>query len=222
MTLPPFHFLKRHFSQSTYIEKFTFFRFPLTDTIFLNKTSYFPPTIQNSIFGGGEKGKQKYIQPWTLLPSKYNLSNFKGTQPLYYWPIFRDEDPVFGSWYGSGALGPDLWKIFKIPFNRFLDNLQVLFYVFLIFCVRSSIDALDPENLPGSVKIRTGSGSRALRLAENVWHQKYENKKRRLAKLSRIFLQKYFKYLLSFGVQSPGPEILPKPDPHPCLYLPLM
>ena len=57
--------------------------------------------------------------------------------------------------------------------------MQVLFFVFLIFCVGRSIDALDPENQPGSgsVKIRTGSGSRALRLTENVWHQKYENKK---------------------------------------------
>ena len=31
------------------------------------------------------------------------------------------------------------------------------------FWVRSSIDVLDPENMPGSGKIRTGSGSRAYR-----------------------------------------------------------
>ena len=53
---------------------------------------------------------------------------------------------------------------------NFLGNLQVLFFVFLILFVRRSIDALDPENQPGA-------GSEALRLTENVWHQKYENKK---------------------------------------------
>ena len=37
--------------------------------------------------------------------------------------------------------------------------------------------ALDIENQPGSDKIRTRSGSRALRLTENDWNQKYENKK---------------------------------------------
>ena len=57
--------------------------------------------------------------------------------------------------------------------------MQVLFFVFIIFCVRRSIDALYQENQPGSGsgKIRTGTGSRALRLTENVWHQTYENKK---------------------------------------------
>ena len=89
----------------------------------------------------------------------------------------RFSDPVFGSGYESGDLGPDLWTIFKIPFNKICKS---FFFVFLIFCVRRSIDAPDPENKPGSgsVKIRTGSGSRALRLTENVWHQKYENKKK--------------------------------------------
>ena len=68
----------------------------------------------------------------------------------------RDEDPVSG--YGSGALGPDLWKIFKKPWLSFLDNLQALFFVFLIFCFRRSFDAQDPENQlgSGSDKIRTG------------------------------------------------------------------
>ena len=30
-----------------------------------------------------------------------------------------DEDPVSGSWYGSGALGPGQWEVFKIPLNKF-------------------------------------------------------------------------------------------------------
>ena len=53
------------------------------------------------------------------------------------------------------------------------DNVKSLF--FYTFGVRSSIDVLDPENHPGSGKIRTGYGS--LRLKEDIWHQKYENQK---------------------------------------------
>ena len=91
---------------------------------------------------------------------------------MQYIHICRDEDPVSG--YGSGALCLTCERYSKYHWISFLDNLQVFFFVFLIFCVRRSIDVLDPENQPGS-----GSeiGSRALRLTENVWHQKYENKK---------------------------------------------
>ena len=60
---------------------------------------------------------------------------------------------------------------------NFLGNLQVFFFVFFIFCVRRSIDVINPENQPRSGFIRTGYGSRALGLTEDVWHQKYENKK---------------------------------------------
>ena len=58
---------------------------------------------------------------------------------------------------------------------NFLGNFQVFLFVFFIFCVRRSIDVLDPENQPRSGFIRTGS--RALGLTEEVWQQKYENKK---------------------------------------------
>ena len=56
---------------------------------------------------------------------------------------------------------------------------------FFIFCVRRSIDVLDPENQPGSGLgfIWTGSGSRALGLTEDVRHQKYENKKELACKI---------------------------------------
>ena len=33
-----------------------------------------------------------------------------------------DEDPVSGSGYRSRALGPDLWKIFKMPFSRYFAS----------------------------------------------------------------------------------------------------
>ena len=81
----------------------------------------------------------------------------------------------------------------------FLNNLQVLFYLFIIFCVRRSIDALDPENQPGSGsdKIWNGSGSRALRLTENVGHQKYENKKE-----IRNYLEFSFNSILNISYRS--------------------
>ena len=59
---------------------------------------------------------------------------------------------------GSGALGPDLYLYLLF----FVSDVTLMSYV-------------DPENQPGF--IRTGSGSRALGLTKDVWHQKYENKK---------------------------------------------
>ena len=49
-----------------------------------------------------------------------------------------------------------------------LDNFKSFLFSFLIFDVRRSIDVLDPKNQPGSDKIRTGSGSLALGLTEDV------------------------------------------------------
>ena len=46
-----------------------------------------------------------------------------------------------------------------------LDNFKSLLFCFHTFGVRRSIDVLDSENKPGS-----GSGSRALRLTEDVYH----------------------------------------------------
>ena len=118
--------------------------------------------------------------------------------------LSRDEDPVSG----SGALGLTFQRYSKYNWISFLDNLQVLFFVFLIFCVRRSIDALDPENQPGSgsVKIRTGSGSRALRLTENVWHQKYENKKEGL----QNYLEFSFNSILNISYRSGYRALDPK------------
>ena len=84
--------------------------------------------------------------------------------------------------------------------------MQVLFIVFLIFCVRHSIDTLDPENQPGSGKIRTGSGSRALRLTENVWHQKYGNKKEGL----QNYLEFSFNSILNISYRSGNRALDPK------------
>ena len=53
---------------------------------------------------------------------------------------------------------------------RILDNFKNIFF---IFGVRRSIDVLDPENRPGSVKIRTES--EALGLTRTSYTTKYEN-----------------------------------------------
>ena len=86
--------------------------------------------------------------------------------------------------------------------------MQVLFFVFLIFFVRRSIDILHPENQhgSGSVKIWDGSGSRALQLTENVWHQKYENKKEDL----QNYLEFSFKSILNISYRSGYRALDPK------------
>ena len=58
-----------------------------------------------------------------------------------------------------------------------LDNFKGLTICLHIFGVRCSIDALDPENQPGSGKIRAGTGSGDPGLIGDVCYQKYENKK---------------------------------------------
>ena len=51
-----------------------------------------------------------------------------------------------------------------------LDNFESLIFCFHTIGVRRSIDVQDSENQPGSG---------ALGLTDDVWHQKYGNKKRR-------------------------------------------
>ena len=87
---------------------------------------------------------------------------------------------------------------------NFLGNLLVFFFVF--FCVRRSIDVLDPENQPGSGKILTWSGSRALRLTEDVWHQKYENKKEGL----QNYLEYSFNSIINISYRSVYRALDPK------------
>ena len=91
-----------------------------------------------------------------------------------------------------------------------LDNFKLLLFCFPIFGDSCFIDAIDPENQPGSGKIRTESGSRALGLTEDVWHKKYENKK----EISKIIWNnhsiKFFKFHILWS------EFVQKPDPHHC------
>ena len=63
------------------------------------------------------------------------------------------------------------------------QNKAMLFYflelIYIsIFLAKRFIDILDPENQPGSgsVKIQTGTGSRALGFTDDVRPQKYENR----------------------------------------------
>ena len=77
----------------------------------------------------------------------------------------RVSDPVFGLKHEFWAFLPLLYWM------SILDAVKNLLFCFQTFGGRRSIDVLDSENQPGS-----GSGSRALGLTEDVWHQKYENK----------------------------------------------
>ena len=74
---------------------------------------------------------------------------------------------------GSGALYLKQIEILKVYWMNILDNIKIILFCFHTFGVRRTIDVLDSENQPGSVQIRTGSG--ALGLTGDVWHQKYEN-----------------------------------------------
>ena len=54
----------------------------------------------------------------------------------------------------------------KLHGMNIVYNLKILLFCFNTFGGRRSIDVLDPENQPGSVKIQTGS--RALGPTENI------------------------------------------------------
>ena len=78
---------------------------------------------------------------------------------------------------------------------NFLGNLQVFFCIFLC-----SIDVLDPENQPWS-------GSRALGLTEDVWHQKYENKKEGFQNYLEYLLNSISNIFYRSGYRALDPEI---------------
>ena len=104
---------------------------------------------------------------------------------------------------------PDFWPENRIPGSvpwtkgDFLNSIKWIFKINPLYCFhtfggRRSMDVLDLENMPesGYRKILTGCGSEALMagplkkdlfcgfpytvLTEDVWRQKYENKRRRL------------------------------------------
>ena len=99
-------------------------------------------------------------------------------------------------------------KIFKLPLNEFAS----LLFVFLYFRVKRSNDVLDPETQPGS-------GSRALGLTKDFWHQKIcKNKKNRIANLQN-YLEYSFNKILNISHRrgtKPWIRIWLKPDPQHC------
>ena len=74
-----------------------------------------------------------------------------------------------------------------------IDNFESLLFCFHTFGIRRSIDVLDSKNQlrSGSGKILTGSGAYRGRLTPEVWIQK-----RRLPRLSKIFIQTNLKISL--------------------------
>ena len=69
--------------------------------------------------------------------------------------------------------------------------------------VRLTIDVLDSENQPGSGKIRTGSG--ALGIKGDVWHQKYENKKEGFKNYKKYSFNWLFKISHPLRYRAPDP-----------------
>ena len=81
---------------------------------------FFKKSANNRERVGKLGGKRKFS---LYLGEKYNFWK-QGEGQIYLilgkytslpWHLGRDEDPVFG----SGALGPDLSKMLKIPFSKF-------------------------------------------------------------------------------------------------------
>ena len=107
-----------------------------------------------------------------------------------------------------------------------LDKFKSILFCFHTFGVRSTIDVLDSENQPGSGsgKIQTGSG--ALRLKGDTWHQKYSIKKEGFKNYLNYSFNRLLKISLCLRVQIPDPvfdpdprsSFRPKPDPHPCIW----
>ena len=84
-----------------------------------------------------------------------------------------------------------------------LDNIKSLLFYFHTFGVRRTIYVLDSENQPGSGKIRTGSG--ALGLTGDVWHQKYKNKKGGVKSYLTYSFNRLLKISLSLRYNDPDP-----------------
>ena len=101
-------------------------------------------------------------------------------------------DPVLTKKNGSRALYLKRREIFLIYQINILDNFEAFFIVFILLVSRRSIDVLDSGN-------QSGSGSRALGITEDVWHQKYDNKKEGF----QNYLEYSFSLLLSYRALYP-------------------
>ena len=80
----------------------------------------------------------------------------------------RDEDPVLAKKPDPGLCTANEGRFLKVLSANILDHFESHLFCFHTFSVRYTIDVLDSENQPGPVKIRTGTGSGALGLTEDV------------------------------------------------------
>ena len=91
------------------------------------------------------------------------------------WTYFFDAKlriRVFGQISDPGLCTLTEGRFLNFGWINILDNFKSLLFCFHTVGVGCSFDVLDPKKQPGS-----GSGFRALRITEDVWHPKYENKK---------------------------------------------
>ena len=121
------------------------------------KSKYFCVSDQTCTFFSHRSGKHNFMG-WSLHP--YSLA-------VFWFRIWAEKNI-------SGALYLERIEILKFYWINILDNFKSCFFILPFWCQRS-IDVLDPENQSGSLKNRTGFG--ALGFTEDVWQQKYENRK---------------------------------------------
>ena len=103
----------------------------------------------------------------------------------------------------TGALYLKQRRFEKVYWMNMLDNIKSLFFCFHTFGGRRTIYVLDSENQPGSGKIGTGSG--ALGLTGDVWHQKYKNIKEAVKNYLTYLFRRLLKISLSLRYRDPDP-----------------
>jgi len=107
----------------------------------------------------------------------------------------------FGQKPDPGLCTSNEGRFLKAYWMNILDNSKSLLFCFHTFGVRRTIDVLDSKNQSVSGKIRTGSG--ALGLTGDVWHQKFENKKERVKNYLKYSLNRRIKSFLRLKYRAP-------------------
>ena len=115
----------------------------------------------------------------------------------------RGVDPVSG----SRALGPDLFKIFKIP--KYQINARLLLCIFYFLC--QTFHRCTRSRKPARIRIRIHLDRIRIRiqgvgLTEDVRHQKYENKKEGLQNYPEYSINSISNIFYHSGYRALDPE----------------
>ena len=152
-----------------------------------NENTCYVPCRQRSAAGRSHPSQRRVQQvakeylfaPAARLQDWHEKKARKFKKPIKSRKKYQGWGSGFGQKPDPGLCTSKEGRFLKVLKPNILDNFKSLLFCFHTLGVRRTIDVLDSENQPGieSVQIRTGSGSGALWLTVDIWHQKYENKK---------------------------------------------